>query len=247
MKINIVSNDTRYMLVCKSLCQKGIKAQICSPDAVDDCDFLLLSVRKELDFLELKQALSRINKETVVLCGNDERISKLFNGKIIDYSENRDFVEKNAYLTAEATVSFLHTVMGKCISGQEVFVAGYGRIGSALSKILTSLGASVYAFARREKYKTQMECDGVIPAPIDKCVSCDVIINTVPSIIFSSELISKIPTATIIIELASAPYGFESMDRVVLGAGLPGKILPRSGAEVIFDTIYNILSYNEQE
>ena len=247
MKINIVSRDKRYLLVKELLCQKGYEARICYSNEVDSCDVLLLSVRAELNDDELKEALSRIDKETVVLCGNDERIDRLFSGKIINYAVIDNFVLKNAYLTAEATVSFLHSTLNEGVAGKRIFVSGYGKIGKELARILKSLGAKVGVYARRKEVREAICKDGVIPLSLEECVSYDIIINTVPSVIYLSELIDKIPQSATIVELASHPYGFEKLDRVIFASGLPGKILSKSASFVVFDTVCDILSKMEKE
>lgn len=245
MKINIVSTDPRYAFVSDRLSEKGIEAQLCAPRDVDACDFLLLSVKRELDDCQLKEILVKIDKETVVLCGSDERIGKLFGGKIINYSLGGDFVEKNAYLTAEATVSFLHSKLKDCICGKRVFVSGYGRIGRALCRILHSLGAEVFAYARRAEIKAQINEEGIINASLDRCIECEIVINTVPSVIYSYELISKIPRKALIVELASYPYGFAEMERVLIAGGLPGKILPVAAADAVLEAVLKIVSSSE--
>ena len=247
MKIDIVSTDQRYKVVCGLLCECGYDARICAPSEVGGADYLLLSVRKELSDGELKGVLSKISKETVVLCGDDERIDRLFNGKIIVYSNDSDFLLKNANLTAEATVSFLHSLIKDELRGRTVFVSGYGRIGRTLCKHLSEFGSSVFVYARRNEVRAQALKDGACPLSIDECVKADIIINTVPSPIFSKDLIEQIPKETFIVELASLPYGFESMERVVLASGLPGKILPIGAARAIFDTVTKILSQAETE
>ncbi len=247
MKINIVSSDQRYNMVCELLCEDGYDAKICSPNAVDNADYLLLSVRKELTDGELKQVCSKISKETVVLCGEDERIEKLFKGKRVIYSQNCGFLQKNASLTAEATVSFLHTLIKDELNGKIVFISGYGRIGRLLCKYLKALGSDVFAYARREEVKEQMLKDGICPLSLKESPKAHIIINTVPCPIFSKELIDKIARDTLLVELASSPYGFENMERVVLASGLPGKFLPRGAARAVYDTVVKILSEAEKE
>ena len=247
MKINIVSSDQRYSLVCQLLCENGYDAKICAPNEVEDADCLLFSVRKELTDTELAQVFSKINKETVVLCGNDERIENLFEFKKIIYSENGDFLQKNASLTAEATVSFLHNLMKEELSGKTVFISGYGRIGKLLCKNLSALGCVIYCYARRQEIKKQILNDGFQSSPLEDSTRADIIINTVPFPIFSKELIEKIPKATKIVELASYPYGFEAMERVTMASALPGKILPKGAAKAVYDTVFSILSEMEVE
>lgn len=247
MKINIVSSDQRYKIVCDLLCENGYDAKICAPNGVDCASCLLLPVRKELSEKELEQVFSRINKETVVLCGEDERIDRFFCGKKIVYSQNCDFLQKNASLTAEATVSFLHTITKDELKDKIVYVSGYGRIGRLLCMNLKSLGSEVFAFAKREEVRAQMLKDGICPLPLEEAYKSDIIVNTVPFPIFTDEHIGKIPKKVIMVELASSPFGFENMDRVVLASGLPGRILPKGAAKVIYDTITKILSETEKE
>ncbi len=241
MKIDIVSTDERYKEVCQLLRQDGVEVSICSPWDELSGNCLLLSVRKELGDEELAELFSKINEKTVVICGSDKRIEMLFDGKIIDYSKEDGFLQKNAYLTAEAAVSFLHSVTKESVQGKTVFVSGYGRIGRALCGILKCLGAKVMAYARREEVVREIEKDSIISASVELCKGADIIINTVPSPIFSKELIDSIPQKSTIVDLASYPFGFESMERVILGSGLPGRILPSSAAKVVYDTVKSIL------
>ena len=246
MKINIVSSDQRYKIVSELLCESGHEAKICAPGEVDGADYLLLSVRRELTDSELRRVFSKINKETVVLCGEDERIDELFNGKRIVYSKDGDFLQKNANLTAEAAVSFLHSLTKDELRGRTIFISGYGRIGSLLCKHLINLGSLVSVYARREEVREQILKAGACSAHLDECVKADIVINTVPYPIFTKELIAKIPKDAFIVELASHPYGFESMERVVLASGLPGKILPIGASRAIYDTVIKFLSEAER-
>ena len=119
------------------------------------------------------------------------------------------------------------------------------RIAKKLCRILKALGALVYVFARRESVQEQIVADGYTCASVSFCKNCDIIINTVPAVIFTNDIISTIKSDAEIIELASAPYGFENMDRVKLASGLPGKILPLSASKIIYDTIVPYLSGND--
>ena len=247
MKINIVSSDERYKLAKDLLNEKGYEARLCTPDNVDECNCLLLSVRRELSDDELEKVLTRITKETVVLCGDDERIEKLFDGKIINYSKDSDFLLQNARLTSEATVSFLHNCTKDELWGKTVFVSGYGRIGRELCRILKSLRCTVLAYARREDVRWKIQNDGVIPTKLCDCKNASIIINTVPCQIYTQEIIDEIPKDALIVELASKPYGFANMNRVILGSALPGKILPIGASKVVCDTVCKILSETEKE
>ena len=242
MRICIVSTDKRYMKINELLLQKGYDSFISAYNDQIECDFLILPIREELAAEELKYLLEKLDDSTIVLCGNEVRVKEYFNGIAISYGKGEEFLLKNAYLTAEATISYIHGLTKSALRGKRVFVAGYGRIGRELCRILKSLGALPFAYARRAETVEIISDDGIVPSPIENCISCDIIINTVPAKIFSSELIKSIPQDVYIIELASFPYGFEDMERVSVASALPGRILENSGAEVLYDALLSIIS-----
>lgn len=245
MKISIVSQDKRYIELNEILLSNGYDSKICTIDNIGSTDILILSVRRELDDSELKVLLSKIPRDTLVLSGNKNKIKEYFDGRVVDYSASEEFLEKNAYLTAEATVSVLHSLLKRSLKDLKIFVCGYGRIGRHLCRIFSSLGAKTYAYARREEIRDKIKNDGYISKPLEFSSSCNVVLNTVPSIIFSKEMIDNISSNTCIIELASQPGGFEDASRVYTASGLPGKIFPKSSAEIIYDTIKNLFPYRK--
>ena len=240
MNINIVSEDKRYTELNKILLSEGYDSKICKMDNVYKPDVLILSLRNELTDDELKELLSKVTNNTVVLSGNPIRIKKYFDGRVVDYSCREKFLEKNAYLTAEATVSVLHSILKRSLNGLKIFVCGYGRIGKHLCRIFSRLGASMYVYARREEVKEQIRKDGYTNKTLEYSTMCDVVLNTVPAIIFTKEMIDNIPLDTCILELASYPGGFDDMFRVTSASGLPGKIFPVSSAQIIFEAIRDL-------
>ena len=74
----------------------------------------------------------------------------------------------------------------------------------------------------------------------------DAVVNTVPAVIFGPEALSGFGDARLL-ELASAPYGFDMDAARALGktvelcSGLPGKCAPRAAAAAIRDVIYSVL------
>ncbi len=240
MKIDIVSRDKRYAYLNQMLTENGFNSNLAMPDEAQEANVLILSVRDELTDSELKQALNNLSPQALVLTGNGERIKKYYDGRVIDYSKNEDFLLKNAYLTAEAMVSLWHSVVCESPSGKRILICGYGRIGKYLAKIFSSLRAKIYIYARREEVREQIKKDGYTPVLLDFSSQADSVFNTVPSLIFSSAQIEKIPLGTLLFELASKD-GFEDTQRVIFAKGLPGKILPLGAGRAIYDTILPFL------
>ena len=247
MKICIVSNDKRYIKVNELLLSLGYDSFICSYDKVEECDCILLSVRQELSDEQLAKLFQNTRKGTLVLCGHGERVKNYFDGRVIDYGADCGFAQKNARLTAEATLPYLYELTSESVENKKIFITGYGKIGRELSKILKSLGADVFSYARRTEIKEQMIREGIAFADLNRAFEFDIIINTVPAKIFNIEAIEQIPKTTYLVELASAPYGFENMSRVHLASALPSRYLSTSASLAVFDTICKILSANGME
>lgn len=245
MNISIVSQDKRYVELNNILNSRGYNSKICTIENIGDTDILILSVRRELGDSELKSLFSKISKNTLVLSGNKNKIEEYFDGRVVDYSVSEEFLEKNAYLTAEATVSVLHSLLERSLNNLEIFVCGYGRIGKQLCRIFSSLGAKMYVYARRKEIRDEIENDGFISKPLEFSLSCNVVLNTVPSIIFNKEMTDNLSKNTCLVELASLPGGFEDNSKVYIASGLPGKIFPKGSAEIIYDTIKNLFPYRK--
>lgn len=247
MRINIVSSDKRYLTINELLLQQGYDSFICSYEEKSPCHCLLLPIREELSDTELEQVLSNTDKSTVVLCGNDKRVKRYFDGKILTYGQDKELVLKNALLTAEAAISYIHSLTKSSLRDKRIFVSGYGKIGREVCRLLKALGACVLAYARREETKERIFLDGITSAELEECINCHIVINTVPAKIYPRSLTDKIPRDAYIVELASSPFGFEDMERVNVASGLPGRILEKSGAELIFKAIISQLSSMEGE
>jgi dipicolinate synthase subunit A len=243
MVINIASRDKRYILLNEMLKARGYESELVEGDGAKDADVLILAVRRELDDNALDELFGAISKKTVVLSGNAHLLSKRYGREVIDYTEGEEFLQKNAYLTAEACISYLHSLSGEALRGKKFFISGYGRIGKHLAKILCMFSEKIFIYARRQEVRAEIENDGFIPSSLDTACECDYVLNTVPYPIFSDTLISNIPKESYIVELASSS-GFESTERVSFALGLPGKILPASAARVIYEAI---LPYLEKE
>ncbi len=75
----------------------------------------------------------------------------------------------------------------------------------------------------------------------------DIIINTVPHLILTKERLQHVKSESLLIDLASNPGGIDKKAvkelelKLVWALALPGKVAPVTTAEIIKETIYNIL------
>ena len=167
-----------------------------------------------------------------------------------DYFEREDVAVKNAIPTAEGAIQIAMEELPFTLSGAHCLVAGYGRIGKVLSRILQGIGAQVSVSARKAEdlaWITGMGMRAVKTGLIGESGQYDVIFNTIPHLIFDAHTLALAAPRALIIELASSPYGvdFEAAKRlnipVVLAQSLPGKVAPQTAGIIIKQAIYNML------
>ena len=168
--------------------------------------------------------------------------------KYVDYGDDEAFTIKNAYITAEGALFTAMQELDKDIKHTCFAVLGYGRIGSALADILAANKGKVTVYARRSESLALANEKGLIArtlSPGDK-LEYDVIFNTVPSRIITNEQIFGLDARSILIELASAPGGFDfeiaeqSGIRAIKASGLPGKYAPVTAGAAVAEAVLRI-------
>lgn len=167
-----------------------------------------------------------------------------------DYFTREELAVRNAGLTAEGAIEIAMKEFPGAIGRSACLVVGFGRIGKALAWMLRGVGANVTVSARKQADLAWIEVYGYEAVHSDHLCEkehYDIIFNTVPALVFTRRLLSRIPSETLLIDLASAPGGIDCDAaeklgiKVVPGLSLPGKVAPKAAGEVIKNTIYNIM------
>ena len=170
--------------------------------------------------------------------------------KTHDYFTREELAVKNAILTAEGAVEIAMREYPGTLNGAQCLVAGFGRIGKALSLALRGLHAQVTASARNRADLAWIEvfgCRAIHTDAIFENGQYDLVFNTIPAMVFSRRVLAKAQHGTIFIDLASAPGGidFEAAAKLPIHAvqalSLPGRVAPKAAAEIIKSTIYNMM------
>jgi dipicolinate synthase subunit A len=137
------------------------------------------------------------------------------------------------------------------LNGSRILILGYGRLGKVLARMLSGIGAEVWAEARKYSDLAWMKANGINSVYIndlnDYLCKMDVIYNTIPSRILDGERLEKLSRECLVIDLASKPGGvdFERAKalgiKVIWALSLPGKVAPVTAANYMKQTIYNII------
>ncbi len=194
----------------------------------------------------IERLISFLGKDNLVFGGiiKGELLSRLRETEIpfVDYYD-KEFVEKNAVLTAFGTLKILLEHIDFALPLGKFAIIGYGRVARETASMLTALSCSVSVFARNPSQREDASIKGCEALPLSELSKCadrfDIFINTVPARIIGTDTLSKMRKDSKIIELASAPYGVDFDEARKLGIdvikafGLPGKYTPKTAGEII--------------
>ncbi|WP_349410548.1 dipicolinic acid synthetase subunit A [Pseudalkalibacillus sp. SCS-8] len=173
------------------------------------------------------------------------------NRKHIKLFERDDVAIYNAIPTVEGTIMMVIQHTDFTIHQSNVMVLGFGRVGFTVARTFANLGANVSVGARRSEHIARITEMGFKPfylTELEKEVeSVDVCINTIPAPIITQNVISKIPSHTLIIDLASKPGGtdFRFAEKrgikALLAPGLPGIVAPKTAGKIIANVLTQLL------
>lgn len=193
------------------------------------------------------QDIDKLVKKDGLICTgmNGERLKKFFpNKKIFPYMEQEELTLRNAFITAEGAVMTALENMSVTLNGQSVLIAGMGRIGTSLAMILKGFGADITALVRNEKGAAKAEISGIKPIYAENIHGgFGLVFNTVPSLVFTADMLEKFPEDTLFMELASSPGGFcaDPPRNIIQAQGLPGKTAPKSAGIALAETIHKAI------
>ena len=248
----------------------GDKRQLFLAKSISDCcyDVILggFDKLKSLGSIEISDIKTAISKSDAIIfplpsiCADgtvntpfsdnktrlDEEMISLLKGKPIFVAMKNKFLKAYPQLAdCEVYDEYEGTIFdSKCL------VCGFGRIGKMLAKMLKSLNAQVTVSARNEvdfAYIEALGCKHINTNALKSVKGYDLVFNTIPVMIFDSDLLMNTDRNTIIIDLASLPGGvdFEAARRyktdAVRALSLPGRTAPKAAGEIIRKTIFNII------
>ncbi|MBQ9264814.1 MAG: hypothetical protein IJ189_11500 [Clostridia bacterium] len=182
----------------------------------------------------------------ILICGQtDEAFDELAKKKqwqVLRVLKDEIYTQENAWLSAEGAIFAAMELRQAALRSASCLVVGYGRIGKALTEQLRGIGAHVTVAARRKQSREEAGSTSVsIEDIVHILPHMDVIFNTVPSLVLNDDALRSIRLDALLLELASAPYGFdlESARRMNLNAhlksGIPGQYCPQSAAQALYN------------
>ena len=179
-------------------------------------------------------------------------LAQKYNIHAIDMLKREELLVLNAIPTAEGAIKIAIEETDITLHGSQMLVVGYGRVGKALSSMLRGIGAKVTAVVNKSEAAAQAKASGhsvIYFREMENHLKYpDVIFNTVPNILLDKNNMRHIRKETLIIDLASPPYGVDVNDsrdfglKVLYTNSLPGKIAPVTTASYILETVGHIVA-----
>ena len=175
----------------------------------------------------------------------------------IDPSLDELFLRRNAQLTAEGAVYSAMQRLGRALLGSTCLVTGYGRIGQELTARLVAMGAFVVVCTCGEIQMRASHAAYAHPVPLAQLAqavaSADAVFNTVPAQVLGGAQLQAIRPHTLIMELASAPYGVDLTAAKRLGVnvaiegGIPGRYAPMEAGAALFEVAQRHMKREREE
>ena len=265
--------DLRQVYMCERLCASGEvyalgingadgAKTISSPEDMPvKADVLVLPLMTGdtlagAEDISLQRLASQVKTGGIVLGG---RLSpghkKLFADMGLaseDYFSSESLAVKNCLPTAEGALMTALANTADTVFGSKVLILGFGRTAKCCARLFKAAGADTSVAARRHEVLAQAWTEGHRTFDISELAaninSFDTIINTVPALILTKDILAETKAGCLVIDLASMPGGtdFAAAKRLGINAvhalALPAKAAPAATGRLIADTIIEIIN-----
>lgn len=213
-----------------------------------------INSRKETAPIEIKEFLKLLRNGQTLFGGcipkEVREYCKRNSISYYDFMENEKLAIFNTIATAEGAIAEAISSHPANLHGSKALIFGYGRCAKVLSEKLKGLNVKVTVCARREEALAEAEAFGHQTVTFEECEKrigeYTYIFNTVPCLCIGKEVLAKVRTDSLIIDIASQPGGVDYEEAGKLGIcaclclGLPGKYAPESSAEALTDILLSV-------
>ncbi len=191
----------------------------------------------------------------VLIAGNvSQEITNLFednNVKLIDVMKNEELVILNTIATAEGAIKEAISNTDIILHKSNVLILGFGRVAKTLAIKFSGINVNVTCSARKKQDLAWIKTYGYDCLNINnlgkELNKFDIIINTVPYMILTANELQYVRKDCLLMDVSSKPGGMDENYirqkglHMIWALALPGKVAPKTSAEFIKNTIYEIL------
>lgn len=217
-------------------------------------DGVNINMNCEREPISLKTLVSCLEKGDTVIGGivspqlKAELIKK--GVAVFDYYDG-EMINENAVLTAKALLN-VFSENNIDFHNMRSLITGFGRTARATADLLFTENCDFSICARSEQAEKEAKNKDYsffyLDALPDKIKDYRLVINTVPALILNEKVLSEADKSTVIVDIASAPFGADENTakafsiKLIRALSLPGKYCPRQAGALIADRIESICS-----
>ncbi|MBQ8966393.1 NAD(P)-dependent oxidoreductase [Ruminococcus sp.] len=265
----------RFKCMCEGLCGAGRvfcmgeraagTEVIASPEEMPfPADVLVLQMMcrgTEVCGMSFGQLTEKLKPSGTVLGGRltaEQR--EFFEGRgfgCADYFGSESLMIKNCIPTAEGALMIALRETADTVFGSRVLITGWGRTAKCCARLFKAAGATVTVAARKQSAMAEVWAEGMAGVSIAKLSSAaemsDIIINTVPALVLTEEVLAYVKPDSLIIDLASGEGGTDFTAakvkgiKAILAPGLPAKTAPRTAGLLLAEEICGKLSERSEK
>lgn len=172
--------------------------------------------------------------------------------KLVELFDRDDVAIYNSIPTMEGTLMMVIQNTDITIHHAKIVVLGFGRVGITLARAFHALGANVKVAVVESSHFARIYEMGLQPIELtqlaDEVNDIDVCVNTIPAQVLTVNILSKMPTRALIIDLASKPggtdfrYAEKRGIKAMLAPGLPGIVAPKTAGRIIANVLSKLLA-----
>jgi len=162
---------------------------------------------------------------------------------LIEIADDDELAILNSIPTAEGALELAMAHTDFTLHGSRVLVAGLGRCGLTLARMLRGIGAEVTAAARNPADLARAYEMGLTICPFTRLRDCvadvDLIFNTVPAPVITGSILEAAKRCRLVVDIASGRGGTDFARaeelgiKAILAPGLPGKAAPATAGKVL--------------
>ena len=158
----------------------------------------------------------------------------------------------NAEITAEGMLAILLQQTPYILLNTELLLLGFGRCGMLLAQKLQAIGVQVTiceADTDKRSLARAMGFATLLPEGLATILpDCELVVNTVPTLVLPYDLLRLLPKSAMLFELASTPGGIDAQAAKELQLfyqncpALPGRTAPQTAGELLAQDLLQYLA-----
>lgn len=256
MLVFVIEDDKRAYEVSKTLLDEGYYVSDCLKDLkYADMIYLGLKGIDSQNRITHQGNICFIDDEVFRHLSQDCYVFTISENKYLRFLESQndfhyvslmnetEFLKINTIMTIEGLLSYLIEKIKKPLYESHVMILGYGHCAKLLAKDLSKLNSEITIALRKQEMKDEIEGQGYHYQPLNdmKFDDIDMIINTIPYPVVDEKYLKKIDQKTLIIDIASYPYGIDHHNAIKQGLdcyivpAIPSRYFSQYSAQCIVD------------